>query len=192
MTDLTVLVEQLIALHATAAAPTTDSAAQTKLSWATRVLGDATTRQSEALTLAKQLFLAVERPPSLKSKGTEWQAEFNKLLSEYTYADLSGCIHWVFDVDDYWVLREMAAPEHLLYITGKLDGLMQRFRGWRKAERNRAAAKAEELEDPQTRRLRDISRQRETWGNAYDPNLVTREQKTMWCNAPDETEIDEE
>lgn len=43
MTDLTVLIEQLTALHASADATTTDTAAQTKLGWVTRVLGDATT-----------------------------------------------------------------------------------------------------------------------------------------------------
>lgn len=81
------------------------------------------------MALAKQLFLALERPPALKANGKEWQAEFSRLLKDCTYTDLSGCIRWVFDVDDFWVAKVMAAPNPLVYITGKMDPLMQRFAG---------------------------------------------------------------
>jgi hypothetical protein len=74
----------------------------------------------------------------------DWTSTFDRLIRQYGYDDLCGCMHWGFTVDTFWPGQLIRAKAPLTFLEKELAGeLMSRYIGSRVKEIN--AAKAQHL-----------------------------------------------
>jgi hypothetical protein len=96
-----------------------------------------TSVMTPAEQLATRFFNFQERPEKLNSALTvsSWTSTFERLIGQYGFDDLSGCLHWAFEVDPFWPSQLIRRQNPLGYFETQLTKqLLSRYRQWKTGE----------------------------------------------------------
>ena len=98
---------------------------------------------SPAVHLATAYYNHLKRPSEFRDAGhlERCVREFESLLTTYSFEELSGTLHWAFEVDSFWPTLLMGASSPLQYLMSQLPSLMRKYNGFRKAADNKAKSK---------------------------------------------------
>jgi hypothetical protein len=89
--------------------------------------------------LAQRFFKAQGEPRTWRDSLPDWAASFDDLLKDHTQENLSTCLTWAFEIDDFWPKKLIRGDQDpLQYFLSKIDTLLPRSIGYHKSLRNRA------------------------------------------------------
>ena len=120
--------------------PTSEPPAAAATAVAPHVAPAAATATAAGEALALRFFEYQGKPAKWQKALPGWGVSFDRLLQQYSLADITECLNWAFNIDTFWPDKLIRADKDpLAYFVSKVDDLVAKWRGYRKSKTNSSA-----------------------------------------------------